>query len=30
LAEMLDELESLSDEDAEQLLGKQHHDISKA
>ena len=30
LAAMLDELESLSDEDAEQLLGKQHHDISKA
>jgi len=29
LATMLDELESLSEEDAEQLLGKRHHDISK-
>jgi len=30
LAAMLDELESMSDEDAEQRLGKQHRDISKA
>jgi len=30
LATMLDELESLSEEDAEQLLGTQHHDISKS
>jgi len=29
LAVMLDELELLSEEDAEQLLGKRHHDISK-
>lgn len=30
LAAMLNELESMSDGDAEQLLGKQHHDDSKA
>jgi len=30
LATMLDELESLSEDDAEQLLGKRHQDISKA